>query len=86
MYSKTLVAIDESDLSRQALQQAIELARTLAAGVRVVHVIDMSWLPIGPEIAIDTTALSAARHGAGESSSPRRAKPPGWQTLSWKPT
>ncbi|OYY82264.1 MAG: hypothetical protein B7Y33_00105 [Hydrogenophilales bacterium 16-62-9] len=66
MYSKILVAIDESDLSRQALQQAIELARTLAAGVRVVHVIDMSWLPIGPEIAIDTTALSAARHGAGE--------------------
>jgi nucleotide-binding universal stress UspA family protein len=26
----------------------------------------MSWLPIGPEVAIDTTALSEARRGVGE--------------------
>ena len=26
----------------------------------------MSWLPIGPEVAIDTSALSAARRGVGE--------------------
>lgn len=32
----------------------------------MVHVVDMSWLPIGPEMAIDTGVLAAARRGAGE--------------------
>jgi nucleotide-binding universal stress UspA family protein len=66
MYSKILVAVDGSDTSRHALQQAIELAKALSATVRMVHVVDMSWLPIGPEIAIDTAVMSAARRGAGE--------------------
>jgi nucleotide-binding universal stress UspA family protein len=66
MYSKILVAVDESETSRHALQQAIELAKNLAASVRMLHVLDMSWLPIGPEVAIDTGALSAARRGVGD--------------------
>lgn len=66
MYSKILVAVDESDTSRHALQQAIELARTLSSTLRMIHVVDMIWLPIGPEVAIDTGALIAARRGAGE--------------------
>jgi nucleotide-binding universal stress UspA family protein len=66
MYSKILVGVDESDTSRHALQQAIELARGLSAGLRIVHVVDMSWLPLGPEVAVDTAALSAARRGVGE--------------------
>lgn len=66
MYSKILVAVDESDTSLHALKQAIELARTLSATLRMLHVLDMSWLPIGPEVAIDTRALSEARRGAGE--------------------
>ena len=66
MYSKILVAVDESETSRHALQQAIELARKLSASVRMVHVLDMSWQPIGPEVAIDTAALSEARRGVGE--------------------
>ncbi|MBU1395422.1 MAG: universal stress protein [Gammaproteobacteria bacterium] len=66
MYAKILVAVDESETSRHALQQAIELARKLSASVRMVHVLDMSWLPIGPEVAIDTKVLSAARRGVGE--------------------
>lgn len=66
MYSKILVGVDESDTSRHALEQAIELARGLSASLRVVHVVDMSWLPLGPEIAVDTAALSAARRGVGE--------------------
>jgi nucleotide-binding universal stress UspA family protein len=53
MYAK-IVAVDESETFRHALQQAIELARKLSASVRMVHVLDMSWLPIGPEVAIDT--------------------------------
>ena len=66
MYSKILVAVDGSETSRHALQQAIELARALSAAVRMVHIVDMSWLPIGPEIAIDTAVMSAARRGVGE--------------------
>ena len=66
MYSKILVAVDGSDTSRHALQQAIELAKALSATVRMVHVVDMSWLPIGPEIAVDTAVMSAARRGVGE--------------------
>lgn len=66
MYAKILVAVDESDTSRHALVQAIELARKLSATLRMVHVLDMGWLPIGPEVAIDTAALSEARRGVGE--------------------
>ena len=66
MYAKILVAVDESDTSLNALKQAIELARKLSATLRMVHVVDMSWLPIGPEVAINTTALSEARRGVGE--------------------
>ena len=66
MYSNILVAVDGSETSQHALQQAIDLARKLSAKLRIVHVVDMSWLPIGPELAIDTAALSSARHGAGE--------------------
>jgi nucleotide-binding universal stress UspA family protein len=66
MYAKILVAIDESDTSLHALEHAIELARKLSATVRMIHVLDMSWLPLGPEIAIDTAALSEARRSAGE--------------------
>jgi len=65
MYSKILVAVDGSDTSQHALQQAIELARNMSAKLRIVHVVDMSWLPIGPEIAIDTEGICAARRGAG---------------------
>ena len=65
MYSKILVAVDESETSRHALKHAIELARKLSATLRVVHVVDMSWLPIGPEVAIDTGALSATRREVG---------------------
>src|SRR3989338_2156883 len=66
MYSKILVAADGSDTSRHALKQAIELARKLSAKLRIVHAVDMTWLPIGPEVGIDTGAQSAARREAGE--------------------
>jgi len=66
MYSRILVAIDGSDTSRHALKHAIELARRLSSALRIVHVVDMDWLPLGPELAIDTGALRAARRDAGE--------------------
>lgn len=66
MYSKILVAVDGSDTSRHALTQAIELARRLSAVLRIVHVVDMDWLPLAPELAIDTGAQLAVRRDAGE--------------------
>jgi nucleotide-binding universal stress UspA family protein len=66
MFSRILVAVDGSDTSKNALEQAIELAKNLSAKLRIVHVVDMSWLPIGPELAIDTDAISSARRSAGE--------------------
>ena len=66
MYSKILVAVDGSDTSLHALQQAIELARNLSATLRIVHVVDMNWLPLAPELAIDIEAISVVRRSAGE--------------------
>ncbi|MGC2457815.1 MAG: universal stress protein [Gallionellaceae bacterium] len=54
MGSRILTAMDGSDSSRHAMKQAIELARNWSAKLRIVHVADMNWLPIGPELAIDT--------------------------------
>lgn len=66
MYSRIMVAVDGSETSTYALKQAVELVKNFSAKLRIVHVVDMSWLPIGPELAIDTKVLSAARRSAGE--------------------
>jgi nucleotide-binding universal stress UspA family protein len=66
MYSKIMLAFDGSDTSLHALRQAMELTGKLSATLRIVHVVDMGWLPAGPEMAIDTAALSAARRRMGE--------------------
>lgn len=40
MYKKILVAVDESDISIQALHEAIKLAKSLQAKLRIIHVLD----------------------------------------------
>ena len=66
MYSRILVAIDGTPTSEYALRHAIGLAKGLAAALRVVHIIDMGVLPLGPELAVDTGALTKTRRTAGE--------------------
>ena len=66
MYSRILVAVDGSETSKHALEHAITLAKSLSATLRMVHVVDMNWLPLGPEIAIDTKTIAKARRSAGE--------------------
>ena len=66
MYSRILVAIDGSPHSENALRHATTLAKQLAAALRIVHVVDMGWLPIGPELAIDIEPFARARRTAGE--------------------
>jgi nucleotide-binding universal stress UspA family protein len=66
MYSRILVAVDGSPTSVHALRHAIGLAKGLSAALRVAHVVDMGVLPLGPELAIDTDAITKARRAAGE--------------------
>lgn len=66
MYTRILVAIDGSALTERILTHAWELARRLAATVRLVHVVDTGWLDLGMELGVDTSELSHARRAAGE--------------------
>lgn len=66
MYSHILVAVDGSPNSEHALDHAIGLAKGLSATLCIVHVADMGWLPLGPELAIDIDALLKARRAAAD--------------------
>ena len=66
MYSRILVAVDDSPHAEHAVEQAAGLARGLSAALRIIHVVDMGWLPLGPELAIDVDAIATARRAAGE--------------------
>lgn len=46
MYQRILIAVDGSDLSSQALREAIALAQSQHAALRIVHVVDevtLNW-------------------------------------------
>jgi nucleotide-binding universal stress UspA family protein len=66
MYSRILVAVDGSPTSERALRHAIGLAKGLSTALRVVHIVDMGVLPLGPELAFDIGAITKARRAAGE--------------------
>lgn len=65
-YSRILVAVDGSPHAEHALRHAAELAKGLAARLRILHVIDLGLLPYGPELSIDLGALIEARQAAAE--------------------
>jgi nucleotide-binding universal stress UspA family protein len=66
MYERILVAVDGSPGSARAVTHAIALSKALGAGLRILHVVDMGWLALGPELAVDTQRIAAARRAAGE--------------------
>jgi len=66
MYSRILVAVDESPHAEHTVRHAAGMAKALSAALRIIHVVDMGWLPLGPELAIDINALAKARRTAGE--------------------
>lgn len=66
MYSRILVAVDESPHAEHAVRHAAGMARGLSATLRIIHVVDMGWLPLGPELAIDLETLTKARRASGE--------------------
>jgi len=67
MYRTILVAVDGSETSEHALTYATELARVTSAALRILHVVDMGWLPVAQEIGVDAERILVARRRAGES-------------------
>ncbi len=57
MYKRILVPIDGSPTSRRGLDEAMRLAKTMAASLRLVHIVDESALTMTPEAGTATAAL-----------------------------
>jgi len=66
MYKRIVAAVDGSAYAEDALRHAIALANALGAALRIVHVVDMSWLPVAPELGLDVAKVAAARRAEGE--------------------
>ena len=66
MYTRILVGVDGSEHAGHALRHAAGLAKALGAVLRIVHVVDMGWLPAAPELGLDVAKVSAARRADGE--------------------
>lgn len=66
MYARILAGIDGSTHGEHALRHAIGLAKALGAALRIVHVMDMGWLPVAPELGLDLRQIAAARRAEGE--------------------
>ena len=65
MYKRILVGFDDSDVSRQALTEALMLAKESGATVRVVHAVDVMLLSTG-EVYMDLEAYRRERMAAGK--------------------
>jgi nucleotide-binding universal stress UspA family protein len=65
-YARILAGVDGSIHAEHALRHAVELAKACGAALRIVHVADMGWLPVGPELGLDVDRLVAARRADGE--------------------
>lgn len=66
VYARILAAVDGSTQGDHALRHAVGLAKALGAALRIVHVVDMGWLPLAPELGLDLAQIAALRRAAGE--------------------
>lgn len=66
MYERILAGVDGSTQADHALRHAVALAKALGAALRVVHVVDMGWLPVAPEVGLNLAQIAAARRAEGE--------------------
>lgn len=64
MYKKIMVAVDASDTAKQAMQEAISLAKQLQATLRIVHIADEQFVDYSG-IGIDYVAYNAAIKDSG---------------------
>ncbi len=65
LYKHIMVAVDGSDTSDLALQEAIQLAKDQKASLRIVHIVDENFVNYG-EAYIDYDALQAAWREEGQ--------------------
>lgn len=65
MFKRILVAVDGSQTSDRALQEAIELAQVLQGQLRIVHAVDIVSIYMGAEF-VDPTAISDAIIQSGQ--------------------
>jgi nucleotide-binding universal stress UspA family protein len=67
MYKRILVAVDDSATSKAALDEAITLARSLGAALRIVHVADEAPIrnSVGLEALLDVSKVEDAMRAAG---------------------
>ncbi|NMG77229.1 universal stress protein [Aromatoleum diolicum] len=67
MYKRILVAVDDSTTSNAALNEAISLAKTMGAALRIVHVTDEVPIrnAIGLEALLDVAQVEDAMRQAG---------------------
>jgi len=68
MYKRILVAVDDSTTSNAALNEAISLAKTMGAALRIVHVADEVPIrnAIGLETLLDVAQVEEAMRQAGQ--------------------
>jgi nucleotide-binding universal stress UspA family protein len=66
MYRRIVVGVDGSAHAKRALEHAVSFAKALGAALRIVHVVDLGWLPLAPELGLDLARLGAARKAEGE--------------------
>lgn len=66
MYKRIVAGVDGSAHAEHALRHAVALAKALGASLRIVHVSDMGWLPVAPELGLDLAQIAAARRAEGE--------------------
>jgi nucleotide-binding universal stress UspA family protein len=57
MYTRILVPVDGSHTSTRGLQEAVELAKSQRAALRIMHVVDESVLAMNPEAIVGTGEL-----------------------------
>ncbi len=65
MYNRIFVPVDDSQTSKQALVEACQLAKTMQAGVRLVHVVDLAQFGWGGTEFLDASELQDSIKQAG---------------------
>ena len=58
MYKRILVPVDGSETSNRGLSEALKLAKSIGATLRLVHVVDNSALALNPEAGIAAAPLA----------------------------
>jgi nucleotide-binding universal stress UspA family protein len=58
MYKRILVPVDGSETANRGLAEALKLARSLGAALKLVHVVDNSALALNPEAGIAAAPLA----------------------------